>query len=423
MKTLKLNLMWITAVVLIAFSSCSDDDEIVTEEETGTEEETVTEEETASDINSGYAVWLITNSSDFSGMLITSDTMFTGEIDPSEASYKSLGLARNTGASYNGSIYNLYNTSGDPGIQKYTYENNTLTDDGFIIVGESSYAFDVVSEEKGYYTDSELSRTGIQIFNPTTMERTGEIDITDAISPYITDDISQTRLGGFMMANDGYLYTEVFFYDGTSSYHQYYDSTFVAVFDISTDEFVNLAIYPAYSWLGFDRKNCNYVNVSDDGDLYMASCVGNLTDRQHSRCFRIKQGETEFDDWVLDYDDIIGEEGSWSLGGSVVQDGKMYIRLKETAIAADYSNMTDEDMCAYEIDLDTKEATKIEGIPGSSASTLSSVNGPAIIDSLVYFSVSNSDFQGYYSYDPETGETNEAFSFTGGIPSQLVAIE
>ncbi len=55
------------------------------------------------------------------------------------------------------------------------------------------------------------------------------------------------------------------------------------------------------------------MNVSDDGDLYMASCVGNLTDRQHSRCLRIKGGETDFDDWVLDYDDIIGEEGSWSL--------------------------------------------------------------------------------------------------------------
>ncbi len=414
MKRRKLNFLWIMAFALFIFWSCSNDDD--------TEVDNTDDSDTTDTEQTGYAVWLITNSSDFSGMLLTSDTLFSGEIEPTDESYKSLGLARNAGYAVDGDLYNVYNTSGDPGIQKYTYDDNTLTEDGFISIGESSFGFEVASDEKGYYTDLDRSGTAIQTFNPSTMERTGEIDISDAISQYETDDLT-TRIGGFMIANAGYLYTEVFFYDAASSYHQYYDSTFVAVIDTATEELVNLAIYPSYLWIGFERKNCNFVTVSDEGDLYLATCTGNLTDRQHSRCLRINQGETDFDDWILDYDDIIGEEGSWSLGGSIVLDGKMYIRLKETPIEMDYGNMNDEDMYAYEVDLDTQKATKIEGIPGSSASTLYSVNGPTIIDGLVYFAVSNSSYQGYYSYNPESGETNEVFSFTGGIPSQFIAIE
>lgn len=408
MRKLNLKLLWLLAVAIFAMTSCSDDDD---DDNTGADNEST----------SGYAVWLITNSSDFSGMLLTCDTIFSGEIEPTEATYKSLGYARNAGTSYNGDVYNVYNTSGDLGLQKYTYENNTLSDAGFISVGDSYFTYEIVSDEKGYYTDSERSRTGIQTFNPSTMERTGEIDISSEIEPYITDSIALTRFGSFMMENDGYLYTEVFFYD--SDGYQYYDSTFVAVFNTSTDEFVNLAIYPDYIWLGFERKNTNFVTVSDDGDLYLASLVGNTNERQHSRCLRIKEGETDFDDWVLDYNDIIGEEGSFSLGGPAILNGKLYIRLKETGMNADYSNMNEENEYAYEVDIDTKEATKIEGIPGSMSSVRYSVNGPTIIDGLVYFVVSNSTYQGYYSYNPTTGDVNEAFSFTGGIPSQLIAIE
>ena len=407
MKKSKFTLLWLLAVALFTITSCSEDDD--------------NNPENTGETTSGYAVWLITNSSDFSGMLLTSDSMFTGEIEPTEASYKSLGYARNAGTSYDGDIYNVFNTSGDPGLQKYTYGNNTLTDDGFISVGESMFVYEVVSDEKGYYTDSDRSRTGIQTFNPSTMERTGEIDITSEIEPYITDSIALTRFGSFMIESEGYLYTEVFFLDASG--YQYYDSTFVAVFDTETDEFVNLAIYPDFIWLGYERKNTNFVSKADNGDIYLASVVGNTNERQHSRCLRINAGETDFDDWILDYNDIIDDEGSFSLGGPAIVDDKLYIRLKSTGMEADYSNMMETNMYAYEVDIDTKEATVIDDIPASLSSVLYSVNGPSVINGLVYFAVSNSDYQGYYSYDPETEDVEEVFSFTGGIPSQFIAIE
>ncbi len=407
MKNSIFALLCLFVVTLFVVTGCSNNEESTPD--------------SSGDDTSGYAVWLITNSSDFSGMLLTSDSMFTGENNPTDLSYKSLGYARDAGSSYDGYIYNVYNTSGDPGVQKYSYNNNSLTDEGFISVGESRFSYEVVSDEKGYYTDSERSRTGIQTFNPSTMERTGEIDISDQMEPYITDDIALTRLGSFMIESEGLLYTEVFFLDKDG--YQYYDSTFVAVFDTDNDEFVNLAIYPDYIWLGYERKNTNFVNKADNGDVYLASLVGNSNERQHSRCLRIKAGESDFDDWILDYNDIIGEEGSFSLGGPAIVDDKLYVRLKETGMEADYSNMTEANMYAYEVDIETKEARQIEGIPASVSSPLYSVNGPAVIDGLVYFAVSNDEYQGYYSYNPETGDTNEAFSFTGGIPSQFIAIK
>ncbi len=407
MQKSRLNLLGMLALAIFLFSSCSKEDG----------DGTPTQEETTD----GYAVWLITNSSDFSGMLLTSDTLFSGEIDPAEASYKSLGYARNAGTSFGGNIYNVYNTSGDPGLQKYSYADNALSDEGFISVGESMFMYEVISETKGYYTDSDRSRTAIQTFNPSSMARTGDIDISDAMAPYITDSIALTRIGSFMMANGAYVYTQVFFL-GADGYH-YYDSTFVAVIDTATDELVNLAIYPDYIYCGYERKNTNMVNVGDDGYLYMASLVGNTNERQHSRCIRIAEGASVFDDWILDCNEIIDDEGSFTLGGPAVLNGKMYMRIKETPMLADWSNMSDEDLYLYEIDIATKEATKISGVPASVASVLYSTNGPCIIDDLVYIVVSNTTYQGYYAYDPTTGSASEVFSLTGGIPSQFIKIE
>ncbi len=406
MKFKKIFGLLFLSAVFLNMTSCSDDDD---------------SSESSEESTSGYGLWVITDSDDFSGLLMTTEDIPEGEVDPTSGSYSLLGAARSAGISYGNAIYNPSNTSGDVGIQKFVYENNELTDDGFISVGESRFTFEVVSDTKGYYTDSERSRTAIQTFNPETMARTGEIDITDSIDKYITDDVSYTRLGSFMVENEGYLYTQVFYYN-ESGLHAF-DSTFVAVFDVETDELVNITIHPDYIWLGFERKNPNFIGKAENGDLYLASLCGNATDQAHSRCLRILAGETQFDStWKLDYNDIIGEEGSYSLGGPAVLDGKLYIRMKASGMATDYSNYTDEDLYAYVVDIDTQEATKIDDIPASSASSAYSVCGPVVMNNKVYFVVSNSEYEGYYAYDPSTGTSEEAFSITGGIPSQFIEI-
>lgn len=405
MKNLNFKHLCIVAIALFALSACDKSDDPTTEE-----------------TSAGFALWLVTDSEDFSGMLVTSEEMFSGEVDPTEENYSLLGMARNCGSTFNGDIYNPFNLSGDAGVQKLSYVDNVLTENGFISGGDSRTMYEVVSETKGYYSDKTRSETALQTFNPTTMARTGEIDIADAMAPYMTDEVASTRLGSFMIESEGYLYTQVFFLDETA-YGHVYDSTFVAVFDVATDEFVNLAIYPDYIWAGYERKNMGYVTTAPNGDVYISSITGNSADGPHSRCMRFKAGETDFDEWILDYNDIIGEEGSFSMGGPTIHDGKMYLRLKESGMKVDYSNMTDIDVYAYVVDMETLEATKIEGIPASISSVLYSVTKPIVVDDLIYFVVSTPDYQGFYSYNPSTGATAEAFSLTGGIPYQLLEID
>ncbi len=408
MRNSKLFYLWMLTGLLFLATACSDDDDTSPEETTA-----------------GYALWVITDATDLSGLVTTSEDMFSGEVDPYAGSYTLLGAARNAGISYDGTIYNPSNIAGDLGLQKFSYEDGALAgdDDNFISNGSGRFfTFEVVSDTKGYYTDTNRNTKGIQTFNPSTMERTGEIDITDSIAKYMTDDVASTKIGSFMVENDGYLYTQIFYYN-TSGLHAF-DSTFLAVFDVETEALVNIDIHPDYIWLGFERKNINFVGQDDNGDLYLGSTCGNTTDRMQTRCLRIKDGETRFDDsWKLDCDDIIGEEGSYSLGGPAVYDGKLYIRMKATGMAADWSNLSDEDLYAYEIDIDTQSATKISSIPASSASSAYSVSGPVVIDDKVYFAVSNASYEGYYAYDPSTGTAEEAFSISGGIPSQLIEIK
>ncbi|UII25715.1 hypothetical protein LVD15_20765 [Fulvivirga maritima] len=391
-----------------ALTSCSDDDD---------NEEVIP----GGNADNGVAMWVITDPNNLSGALLTNEGMFSGQVDVASASNAiQLGAARDAGIVYNGDLYNPSSPSGDVGLQKFTYESGHLTEAGFIAVGEGRFIFEIVSDTKGYYTDSDRSTTAIQTFNPSTMQRTGEIDIAEEMEPYMSADVVRTRVGSFMLESQGKLYTQVFFYGENGNHVD--DKSYVAVFDINSDEFIGFAIHDDFIWLGFERKNLHMASVADNGDVYLASVVGNVTDQAHARCVRIKAGENDFDEsWKLDFNDVIGEEGSYLLSGPTVVGDKLYVRLKGDGMALDYSNNAEENIYAYEIDIETQTADRIEGIPGSGAAGYS-VSGPVVSEGKVYFAVSNSDYQGYYAYDLSTGEVEEAFDLTGGIPSHLLLI-
>ncbi|GAA3620489.1 hypothetical protein [Flavivirga jejuensis] len=405
MKIINFKFLTTIALTVLFFFNCSNNDDTPNE---------------GNETTTGYAFWLITDTSDSSGLILTSEEMLSGDINPTDESYNLIGAARTAGISYKGAIYNTSNNTGDSGIQKFTYEDNSLSDAGFISVGESAFIFEMISETAGYYTDSDRSRTAIQTFNPETMQRTGEIDIADKMAPYMTDDVVLTRLGSFMVASEGFLYTQVFFFNA-SGVHAF-DKTYVAVIDTNTNEFVNMAEYNDYLYLGYDRKNTNFVTKADNGTIYLAAPIG-IANEIGSKCIRINAGETDFDaSWEVDFNEIIGEEGSFLLGGPAVSGDKLYVKLKSEGMAPDYSNFTNIDGEFYIIDINnTSVATKIEEIPSSGGQQYGN-HGPTEIDGLIYFLVSSDTYQGYYTYNLTTGEVLEAITFEGGMPCQLVKI-
>ncbi|MCG8785177.1 hypothetical protein G1K52_05290 [Tenacibaculum finnmarkense] len=408
MKKVNFKIYSILILIILAMVGCSKDDKNLEKSDFGNQKK-------------GIALWVVTDPNTLSGVLIPSEEIFTGEVDPSTAPNTiQLGASRTAGISFGNAIYNTSNASGDVGIQKFSNNSGILSLEGFVSVGENRFTLEIVNETKGYYTDSNRSQTAIQIFNPTSMERTGEIDIADAIKPYKNDKVTRTRLGSFMVESKGKLYTQVFFFDADGNHVN--DVSYVAVFDTTTDKLLNITSHNDYIWLGFERKNSNYIGKAENGDIYLSGPLGNLKDGFHSRCVRIKAGTTNFDDtWKLDYNNFVGGEGSFSLGGPAIVGNKLYIKLKSAGMKADYSNIKEEDLYPYEIDINTKQATKIEGIPGSGASTFS-ISAPVVIEEKVYFSVSNSKYQGYYTYDPTTKKVEEAFTLTGGLASQLISI-
>lgn len=392
-----------SATIVFAFTSCDKDESTVEESTT-----------------SNYAMFIVTDRSTMSGMLAPFDSFPSGEINVSDLSnITQLASTRSTGFAYGDAIYHVTSTAGDAGIQKLEKDyTGQYTSSGFIAGAD---IFGIVSETKGYYGNATLSQTALQIFNPTTMERTGEIDLSDEINKYKTDDVVSTYTGGFMLYRDGKFFTQVYFMDAYD--YSVYDSSFVAVVDVETNTLGKFIIWPDFFRMGYyNNINCNYAYIDNNNDIYLSSFYGNQTDEEvvNYRVVRINSGETDFDrTWDLDAMRDISSGENFGLG-CVPYNGKIYTKMFSETIDETFAGMTTKTYCAYEIDMETKEATKIEGVPDS---YWLSINGPQVFDDKVFF-IAEPEDDGtayYYTYDPETKEVEKALTLIGGEPHFLVS--
>ncbi|MEM7382528.1 MAG: hypothetical protein AAF361_15235, partial [Bacteroidota bacterium] len=382
-----------------------------------------------------------TNTQDGSGFLVPFDDLPTGEIDVTSNLTNGIQLAnvRNAGIGFNGAVYHTSNIFGEPGIQKLVLDNTgRFVADGFIPTGAISYGggstFGFATTEKGYYTDHSVSQTAIQIFDPVSMMRTGEIDFADAINAIRDnlenkENVETTSMGGFMLERDGKFFTELYFSDENG--FEVDDKTFVVVIDIATDSLERIIVWDDHIKIGyFSFKNVNYANIDEKGDIYMSSFIGNFVDPEgpNFRSIRIQKGQTDFDEtWDLNGNrgDFPGGE-NFALGGAVLN-GKMYVKMIGVPVDLTFAALAEKEYYAYEIDLATRNATKIEDIP---AGFWRSIHGPALYAGKPYFIVENADLsdpndpnQGkayYYSYDPATGTSQLEITVIGGQPQNIV---
>ncbi|MEM1135199.1 MAG: hypothetical protein AAGI07_05120, partial [Bacteroidota bacterium] len=342
-----------------------------------------------------------------SGLMTAFDKLPTGDVDVTTQS-NVISLASAQGGVMFGSNFFARDQNGNDGVLKYSIdENGDINEEGFIDGGQRLKAT-IVSETKGYYAD--LDQFNIQIFNPQTMQRTGEVDMSAADQGQLVQQVL------YMIERDGKLFAG--FGAGEAAFTNYRDSVFMAVIDVATDQLEAVRYRAGAQFLGDFWIRTRPFAIDANNDIYMTALgnpFGGGLDGQGrtSKILRIKSGETDFDpDYEWDISNTLSPHPSIVRSLVIASDGKAYTSLlaEPSQIPEIYS---DPVWRYFELDLATQTGSVVNGLPlnaGFGTATLQEMEGKII------FPIDNpiTEFNGFYYKEINTGETGVQFRITGG---------
>ncbi len=255
-------------------------------------------------------------------------------------------------------FFNRANPAGDAGLQKYSVNTDgSFKDEGFI-AGSTQYL--VVNETTGYYLDETRGTLKLQKFNPTTMLRTGDVDISAVSKTGVAYQVVGKHT---IAAKEGKLFVGVTY--GTTESAGYgddlYNTVYFAVVDIATDKYEKTITYDGLRSIGWGSSGNKMWSIGDDGAIYLYSSGLGNSQFANPSIIRIKKGETDFDKtFIFSTKDM--QKGN-SLVTALVKDGKLYYEMASTPLLGDYSNLTSTIFEYYVYDIATKVSTKITGVP------------------------------------------------------------
>ncbi|SEI38255.1 hypothetical protein SAMN05216327_10182 [Dyadobacter sp. SG02] len=364
----------------LAFFGCSSDDD--------------KDDITPTPENAKFVVMTSSDRSFGGGYFSTIDGMPGGTLPTTNA--KSLQISDAFGFRTFGKwIFNRSNAAGDEGLQKFTVNaDGSLKDEGFIA---GSTQFLVVSATSGYYLDETRGTLKIQKFNPTTMLRTGEIDL----SVVKKDGVEYQAVGKHTIAaKEGKLYLSITY--GTNVAKGYgddvFNSIFIAVVDIATEKYEKTITYDGLKGIGWGSSGNKMWSIGDDGALYLYNTGLNVAFTT-TNIIRIKKGETDFDKtWKFSTDQL---QAGNSLAIALVKGGKLYFEMVSTPLKPDFSNLPANPIFDfYTYDMTTKQVTKLGGMPQHEY-VYANEQSITEIDGKVYLWVKNQsqNIDGYYVVD------------------------
>ncbi|MCU0468047.1 MAG: hypothetical protein MUF58_05550 [Arcicella sp.] len=261
--------------------------------------------------------------------------------------------------------FRMNNDAGERGITKYEVDaTGGLKEVGFIAVDKAAFGsgqFIIMDATSGFYWDPALGLLKLQKFNPTTMQRTGELDFTSKLQDNTKQYVSLGQ--NMIMAKDGKLYANIHY--GTTARKGYLDAQDgvirLAVIDIATGNYektISINSGGRSTQIGWFNENEMW-DLGDDGHLYF--CNLGALGAGGSTVHRIKKGESEIDaNWILKMDDITKNGFFHNL---LIKGGKLYTRIPTEGIKPDFSNIGNEIWEYSAVDINTKAITKISGIP------------------------------------------------------------
>jgi hypothetical protein len=285
------------------------------------------------------------------------------------------GVEINTGLgvhTYNGKFYTSGTyTYGSSNIAKYRLEGKIFTKEGEFSAGERGQAGSImfVDDSKAYVPL--LNQPELLIFNPTTMEITGSIDL----SAYALGEGDTNPNASTGVIRDGKFFLGLAQFDTTSTVYCQGGAS-VLVIDVATDVIEKHIQDDRACMTGWILKED--VFVDELGDIYVnnMAAFGFYPDFK-AGYLRIKAGETEFDpDYFfsitdLDLPEVPGGKVTWLWGGVYAGDGIVYGNLWVPALSSnppDYVN--DKNFLAYKLDLRNQMVTAVDVPPTTGFSAL-----------------------------------------------------
>lgn len=254
--------------------------------------------------------------------------------------------------------------AGTQELKKYTYTaSQTLEYVGKMQLPPASGAMNIVkvNDQKAYIANYLLGT--VWIFNPQTMEKTGEIDLT----PYAHKDASPDPAQGII--RDGKYFLPLNQIDANWQPYGDHLQTDVAVIDVATDR-VEKIISETTSGISFPtRPMLRHMIFTDEAnDIYIAcSASFGLGQFKKNGFVCIPAGSTEFDPaktWEISEVAIQGSEykSAAVLNTKYLGGGKVaaYVAVSELNGENPY---TSRSSMAVLMDLKAKTIKKIEGIP------------------------------------------------------------
>jgi hypothetical protein len=299
---------------------------------------------------------------------------------------------------YNGAAYvTVFNSPAT--MTKYTFDKTgkAVKAGELIVPGAKTYStVEFISATEAYASVSGGLARVIK-FNPTTMERTGEIDLSSILR---SEAPVMYYLG--MKARDGKLFMGVY-YEGAGFVEKYNDTAYVAVIDLATAKLEKLirdyrtgSVFLAYNSFSIDKN----------GDIYVAGL--GYTNRP-SGVLRIKKGQTDFDaSYFFDLDAATGHK---CRGISLFDDGLAFT-LALINPADDYE-INGPSYSYYKINIPQKTSSgKLGALPdvyGSNGATMRQFN-----NSNILFAFSTKTENSLYNYAIKDGGVSKKISLTGG---------
>lgn len=299
---------------------------------------------------------------------------------------------------YNGAAYvAVFNSPAT--MTKYTFDKSgkAARAGELVIPGARTYStIEFVSPTEAYASVAGGLAKVIK-FNPTTMERTGEIDLSAILR---AEAPVMYYLG--MKARDGKLFLGVF-YEGAGFVAKYNDTAYVAVIDLATAKLEKL-IQDHRTGSVFDAYNS--FAIDSNGDLYVA---GLGYTNVPSGLLRIKKGQTTFDpSYFFDLDAATGHK---CRGLSLFDNGLAFtLALTKPGDAYEINGPAHN---FYKLDITQQTSGgKLPNLPdvyGSSGAVMRTYGNDQLL-----FALAGKSENSIYSYQLSNGSVSKKVTLTGG---------